>query len=89
MKENKLETINNLFNDSNIRSAWDSTKEDYYFSVVDVIAALTDSNMPKRYWSDLKRKLLGSQLYENVVRLKLKAQDGKLRETDKGNFKTY
>ena len=44
MKEKKLETINNLFNDSNIRSAWDSTKEDYYFSVVDVIAALTDSN---------------------------------------------
>lgn len=84
MKEKKLETINNLFNDSNIRSAWDSTKEDYYFSVVDVIAALTDSNIPKRYWSDLKRKLLeeGSQLYENVVRLKLKAQDGKLRETD-------
>lgn len=84
MKEKKLETINNLFNDSNIRSAWDSTKEDYYFSVVDVIAALTDSNIPKRYWSDLKRKLLEevSQLYENVVRLKLKAQDGKLRETD-------
>ena len=84
MKEKKLETINNLFNDSNIRSAWDSTKEDYYFSVVDVIAALTDSNIPKRYWSDLKRKLLeeGSQLYENVVWLKLKAQDGKLRETD-------
>lgn len=84
MKEKKLETINNLFNDSNIRSAWDSTIEDYYFSVVDVIAALTDSNIPKRYWSDLKRKLSeeGSQLYENVVRLKLKAQDGKLRETD-------
>ena len=84
MKEKKLETINNLFIDSNIRSAWDSTKGDYYFSVVDVIAALTDSNAPKRYWSDLKRKLLeeGSQLYENVVRLKLKAQDGKLRETD-------
>lgn len=44
MKEKKLETINNLFIDSNIRSAWDSTKGDYYFSVVDVIAALTDSN---------------------------------------------
>lgn len=54
MKEKKLETINNLFIDSNIRSAWDSTKGDYYFSVVDVIAALTDSNAPKRYWSDLK-----------------------------------
>lgn len=82
--DNKLETISNLFEDKEIRSIWDSDKEEYYFSVIDVISALTDSKIPKRYWSDLKRKLTeeGSELYENIVRLKLKARDGKIRETD-------
>lgn len=81
---NKLETISNLFEGSEIRSIWDTEKEEYFFSVVDVISVLTDSNIPKRYWSDLKKRLTeeGSELYENIVRLKLKAQDGKLRETD-------
>ena len=81
---NKLETLTNLFEGNEIRSIWDSEKEDYYFSVVDVIEALTDSNIPKRYWTDLKRKLIdeGSELYEKIVRLKMKAQDGKMRETD-------
>ena len=81
---NKLETISNLFEDREIRSIWDSEKEEYYFSVIDVVSALTDSNIPKRYWSDLKKKITeeGSELYENIVRLKLKAQDGKYRETD-------
>lgn len=84
MDNNKLETISNLFEDSEIRSIWDSEKEEYYFSVIDIISALTDSNVPKRYWSDLKRKLSeeGSQLYENIVQLKMKANDGKMRETD-------
>lgn len=82
--DNKLETISSLFEDKEIRSIWDSDKEEYYFGVIDVISALTDSKIPKRYWSDLKRKLTeeGSELYENIVRLKLKAQDGKMRETD-------
>ncbi len=81
---NKLETISNLFEDREIRSIWDSEKEEYYFSVIDVVSALTDSNIPKRYWSDLKKKITeeGSELYENIERLKLKAQDGKYRETD-------
>ena len=84
MTNNKLETISNLFEGKEIRSIWDSDKEEYYFSVVDVIGALTDSNIPKRYWTDLKRKLEkeGSELYENIVQLKIKAQDGKMRETD-------
>ena len=82
--KNKLDTITNLFEGSEIRSVWDAEKEDYYFSVIDVISALTNSNVPKRYWSDLKRKLIdeGSQLYENIVQLKMKASDGKMRITD-------
>ena len=81
---NKLSTITNLFDGKKIRSIWDAEKEDYYFSVVDVIETLTDSNIPKRYWTDLKRKLIdeGSELYEKIVRLKMRAQDGKMRETD-------
>lgn len=85
MENNKLETISNLFEDSEIRSAWDSENEEYYFSVVDVIGALTDSNIPRNYWSDLKRKLKqeGSQLHENIVQLKMKSQkDGKNYLTD-------
>ena len=82
---NKLETISNLFEGKEIRSVWDADKEEYYFSVVDVISALTDSKIPKRYWTDLKRNLIkeGSQLYENIVQLKMKSQkDGKNYLTD-------
>ena len=84
MSDNKLETISNLFEGKEIRSIWNAEKEEYFFSVVDVINALTDSKIPKRYWSDLKRKLTeeGSQLYENIVQLKMLANDGKMRETD-------
>ena len=59
-------------------------KEDYYFSVVDVIGVLTESNIPKRYWTDLKKRLTeeGSELYTKCVQLKMKAKDGKFRQTD-------
>ena len=85
MDNNKLDTITNLFEGKEIRSVWNSEKEDYFFSVVDVISALTDSNIPRNYWSDLKRKLKneGSQLHENIVQLKMKSQkDGKNYLTD-------
>ena len=84
MNENKINTITNLFEGSEISSIWNSEKEDYYFSVVDVIGVLTESNIPKRYWTDLKKRLTeeGSQLYENIVQLKMKAKDGKFRQTD-------
>lgn len=84
MDTNKINTITNLFEEKEIRSVWNSEKEEYYFSVIDVISALTDSKISKRYWTDLKNKLTneGSELYENIVRLKMRAQDGKLRETD-------
>ncbi len=63
---------------------WDKEKEEYYFSVVDVIEALTNSSNPRRYWSDLKIKLNkeGSEVYEDIVQLKILSHDGKLRKTD-------
>ena len=84
MENNKLKTISNLLEGKEIRSIWDAEKEEYFFSVVDVIKALTDSKIPRNYWSDLKHKLKeeGSQLHENIVQLKMKAKDGKFRNTD-------
>jgi DNA-damage-inducible protein D len=73
-----------LFESKKIRTHWDETEEKWYFSVIDVVEILTESSVPKRYWSDLKKKLIteGSQAYEKIVRLKLIAEDGKNRETD-------
>ena len=86
MDKNKLETISNLFEGKEIRSIWDSEKEEYYFSVVDVIGTLTDNNYQKarNYWKWLKNKLNaeGSELVSNTNQLKMKANDGKMRETD-------
>lgn len=76
-----------LFEDRAIRSAWDSEKEEWFFSVVDVCGVLSGSDNPRRYWSDLKRKMQaeGSELYEKIVQLKLTAPDGKKRLTDVAN----
>ena len=73
-----------LFNKKEIRRHWDEAKELWYFSVIDIVEILTDSSVPKRYWSDLKRKLRkeGSQVYERIVQLKFKATDGKYYYTD-------
>ena len=84
MENSKLQTISKLFEDSEIRSVWDSEKEEYYFSVVDVVGALTESNRARKYWNDLKIKLNqeGSQLSEKIGQLKLKSKDGKFYNTD-------
>lgn len=73
-----------IFQDTKIRSYWDEEKELWYFSVVDVIGILTDSSIPKRYWSDLKKALNkeGSEVYEKIVHLKMIAPDGKFYKTD-------
>ena len=65
-----------VFENQQIRSVWDEEKEEWYFSVIDLISVLTGSQNPRRYWSDLKRKLSkegASQLYENIVQLKLES----------------
>jgi len=75
-----------LFEGNQIRSVWDSEKEEWYFSVVDVVGVLTESKNPRRYWSDLKRKMKDEegavQLYEKIVQLKMKSSDGKMYNTD-------
>ncbi len=74
-----------LFESKKIRTHWDETEEQWYFAIIDVIEILTDSNNPRRYWSDLKRKLNTegfSQLYEIIVQLKLESTDGKKYSTD-------
>lgn len=78
-----------LFDDKEVRRNWDDLEKKWYFSVIDVIAALTDSTNPRRYWSDLKRLLVEkegfSELYEKIVQFKLLSPDGKMRETDCAN----
>lgn len=73
-----------LFEDQKIRTRYVATEEIWYFSVIDIIEVLTGSSIPKRYWSDLKKKLQkeGSQLYEKIVQLKFEASDGKQYATD-------
>ena len=73
-----------IFEEKKVRTLWDDEQEEWYFSVIDVIAVLTDSDNPRRYWSDLKRKLNkeGSQLYAQIVQLKLPSTDGKYYKTD-------
>ena len=73
-----------LFHQNTVRRHWEENKELWYFSIVDVVQILTDSTIPRRYWSDLKTKLQaeGSEVYERIVQLKMTAPDGKQRKTD-------
>jgi len=80
-KENTIK----LFESKKIRVLWDSKNEKWFFSIIDIVESLTESSNPRRYWSDLKRKLIKegfSQLYEIIVQLKLESLDGKKYETD-------
>ena len=78
--ENKVQ----LFENKKIRTAWDEKNETWYFSIVDVIAALTDSANPQTYWRVMKKRLKdeGNETVTNCNALKMKAADGKMRMTD-------
>jgi hypothetical protein len=73
-----------VFESIKIRSQWDAQEEKWYFSVIDVIQALTDSPRARKYWNALKTKLIseGSQLSQNMGQLKMQAEDGKFYKTD-------
>lgn len=79
-----------VFQESAIRRTWHA--DEWWFSVIDVVGILSDAAIPKRYWSDLKRKMTqeagSGQPYEKIVRLKLTATDGKQRDTDCANTET-
>ena len=78
-----------VFEDKKIRTEWDAEKEDWWFSVVDVVAILTDSPNPRKYWSVLKTRLKkeGSELATNCSQLKLQSADGKYYMQDVLNTK--
>jgi hypothetical protein len=79
----KLNAIQ-LFEERKVRTIWDDENEKWFFSIIDVIEALTESDRPRKYWSDLKTKLQkeGSQLSENIGQLKMQSSDGKFYKTD-------
>lgn len=79
-----------LFNEQSIRRVW--VNEQWWFSIIDIVTVLTESKNSRRYWSDLKRQLTEKEgffeLYGKIVQFKLRAPDGKLRETDCANTET-
>ncbi len=82
-KQNKIQ----LFQEQKIRTHWDDKQEKWYFSVIDVVAILTESPRPRKYWNALKTKLQeeGSQLSQNMGQLKMQSSDGKFYKTDVAN----
>ncbi len=78
------ETAIKLFEQNQIRSVWDDEQEKWYFSIVDIVEVLTETDRPRKYWSDLKSKLKkeGSQLSDKIGQLKMVAADGKFYKTD-------
>ena len=76
-----------IFDEKNVRTLWDEETEEWYFSIIDVVEALTDTDRPRKYWNDLKKKLQkeGSELSEKIGQLKMRAIDGKMYKTDVAN----
>ncbi|MDR0912809.1 MAG: Bro-N domain-containing protein [Methanobrevibacter sp.] len=79
-----------LFNDKKIRSKWVKEKEEWYFSIIDIVAVLTESKNPSSYWSTLKQRLIkeGNETVTNCDRLKMLSADGKMRNTDVADTET-
>jgi hypothetical protein len=73
-----------VFDKRQVRTAWDPEQEKWFFSIIDVIAALTGNDRPRKYWSDLKTKLMkeGSELFDFIGQLKMPSSDGKNDKTD-------
>jgi prophage antirepressor-like protein len=78
--QNKIQ----IFEEKKVRTVWDDETEEWFFSIIDVIEVLTETERPRKYWNDLKKKLLteGSQLSEKIGQLKMLAADGKKYLTD-------
>ena len=81
------ETAIRLFQDQRVRVEWGDDQEKWYFSIIDIIAILTESVNPRKYWSVLKTRLKkeGSELATNCSQLKMQSSDGKNYKTDVAN----
>ncbi|CAN5858258.1 BRO family protein [soil metagenome] len=80
-----------LFENQKVRSEWNQKEEQWYFSIIDIIEVLTDNGRPRKYWSDLKKKLLQegyNELSEKIGQLKMQSADGKFYLTDVADTKT-
>ena len=84
MNQDKMHLVNKIFNNETIRTVWDKDQEKYFISIVDLVGVLSESDRPRKYWSDLKSKLKkeGNEVSEKIGQLKIKSQDGKYRLTD-------
>jgi hypothetical protein len=88
-----MDTDISIFKGERIRRVWDEKKEKWYFSVIDIVGVLIDQStfqLARNYWKVLKNRLLkeGSEVVTNCNRLKLKAEDGKMRLTDVADTET-
>ena len=83
MNQEKMHLVNKIFNNETIRTVWDK-EEKYFISVVDLVGVLTESDRPRKYWSDLKNKIKqeGNEVSEKIGQLKLKSKDGKIFISD-------
>jgi len=89
MQQEKNKSIIN-FEDAPVRRVWNQRQEKWFFAIVDIIAVLSGSDRPRKYWNDLKIKLKqeGSELSDKIGQLKMRALDGKMRETDAADTET-
>ena len=84
MNQDKMHLVNKIFNNETIRTVWDNEQEKYFISIVDLVGVLSESDRPRKYWSDLKNRLKqeGNEVSVKIGQLKLKSPDGKYRLTD-------
>jgi protein tyrosine/serine phosphatase len=80
----KKENTIKIFEDKRVRTIWDAYQEKWFISIIDVIEVLTNTERPRKYWSDLKTKLKkeGSELSEKIRQLKMQSADSKFYKTD-------
>ena len=84
LKLNAMKDSIKIFDEKKVRTLWDEETEEWYFSIIDIIEVLTDTDRPRKYWNDLKKKLQkeGSELSDKIGQLKMLAADGKKYKTD-------
>jgi hypothetical protein len=91
VKKNPIMGYIKIFESKKVRSHWNEKEQTWYFSIIDIVEILSESERPRKYWSDLKKKLLQEgfeQLSEKIGQLKMESSDGKKYLTDVADVKT-